>query len=294
MADRKIGRYVISCSNEAYVLFPKAKITKGKLVDYYEFVAPYMLPYVKDRLMTLHRYPSGIDHEGFYQKNTPDYFPAFIKRKKVQKKTEGAVNYLVCNNAATLVYIANQGTITPHITLSKIDRLEYPDRIIFDFDPSKKNQFDAIIDAALAMKEILEDVGLKSFVMTTGSRGLHVVTPIKREYPFDQVRQFAKNLAQELASQDSRTFTLEIPKAKRRGKIFIDYLRNAYGATAVAPYAVRAKEGAPVATPLAWNELSRLDSPQKYTLKNISRRLKSRKDPWESFSRSACSLKKLM
>lgn len=292
--DRKVGRSIISCSNEQHILFPKAKITKGQLIDYYERIAPYMLPYVKDRLMTLRRFPDGIDAKGFYQKNTPDYFPKFIKRKKVKKQTDGVVNYLVCNNAATLVYIANQGTITPHVTLSKIDKLDYPDRMIFDFDPSSIKAFGKVKDAAFAMREHLEDHGLTSFVMTTGSRGLHVVVPIKRQYPFEDVRALAKNLAQELADESPGVLTLEVLKAKRRGRIFIDYLRNGYGATAVAPYAVRAKPGAPVATPVSWKELATLDSPQKYTLKNIFRRLATGKDPWKAFGRSAQSLKKLM
>jgi len=292
--DRKVGRYIISCSNEQHILFPKAKITKGQLIDYYERIAPYMLPYVKDRLMTLHRFPSGINHDGFYQKNTPDYFPKFIKRKKVKKQTDGIVNYLVCNNAATLVYIANQGTITPHVTLSKINKLEYPDRMIFDFDPVSIKSFGKVKNAALAMRDLLESYGLTSFVMTTGSRGLHVVVPIKRRYPFIDIRTFAKNLAQELANENPRALTLELLKAKRRGKIFIDYLRNGYGATAVAPYAIRALEGAPVATPVSWNELAKLDSPQKYTLKNIFRRLATGSEPWKAFDKTAQTLKKFM
>ncbi len=253
-----------------------------------------MLPYVKDRLMTLRRFPDGIDAKGFYQKNTPDYFPKFIKRKKVKKRTDGVVNYLVCNNAATLVYIANQGTITPHVTLSKIDKLDYPDRMIFDFDPGNNKSFGKVVDAARAIRELLDDHGLISFVMTTGSRGLHVVVPIKRQYPFADVRALAKNLAQELADENPGVLTLEVLKAKRRGRIFIDYLRNGYGATAVAPYAVRAKPGAPVATPIFWKELATLDSPQKYTLKNIFRRLAAGKDPWKAFGGSAQSLKKLL
>lgn len=294
MADRKVGPYIISCSNEEAIFFPKVHITKGDLIDYYERIAPYMLPYVKNRLMTLHRFPSGIDHDGFYQKNTPDYFSKFIKRKKVKKQTDGMVNYLVCNNAATLVYITNQGTITPHVTLSKLDKLDYPDRMIFDFDPSNAKAFDTVKDAAFAMRELLENYGLISLVMTTGSRGLHVIVPIKRQYPFDIVRQIAKNLAQELADKNPRVLTLEVSKIKRRGKIFIDYLRNGYGATAVAPYAVRALPSAPVATPISWQELEELNSSQYYTIKTVFKRLQGKKNPWKTFYTCAQSLKKLI
>lgn len=286
MSERKIGKYVIECSHESKLYFPSSKITKGQLINYYERIAPYMLPHTKDRLMTLQRFPDGITKDGFYQKNTPDYFPDFIARKRVKKQSDGSVDYLICNNAATLVYIANQGMITPHIMLSKVDTLKYPDRIIFDLDPSSNTSFSAVIDTAYALQEKIESLGLTPFVMTTGSRGLHVVIPIKPTQTFTATKRWAKNIAQELVDEYPKILTLEVHIKKRKQKIFIDYLRNSYGATAVAPYAVRAIEKAPVAMPITWKDLSKLKSAQHYTITTIFRKI-SRSDPWASFFRKA-------
>ena len=290
MADRRVGRYTVHCSHESFLYFPTAHISKGQLIDYYQRIAPYMIPYVKNRLMTLQRFPKGIEGDGFYQKNTPDYFPAFIERKKVRKKSDGIVKYLMCNNAATLVYATNQGMITPHITLSKTDKLQYPDRIIFDLDPPSHFSFADLIDVAYMLKDIIEAHHLIPFVMTTGSRGLHVVIPIKREYTFKKVKKWAQLIAQDVVSAWPKKLTIEVSKAKRRNRIFVDYLRNSYGATAVAPYAVRALEYAPIAMPLGWQELANVSSSRHYTMKNVFKRLTRVEDPWKQYARSARSI----
>lgn len=277
------------------IYFPKSKITKGDLLDYYEKIAPHLLPYCKDRALTMDRFPEGIMGESFYQKNASPYFPDWIPLKPVTNKNGEITHYVVCNTAETLLYIANQGCITPHMWLSKIDKLNYPDMIIFDLDPAGEvvKNFKPISDAAFMLKDILENCGLKSFVMTTGSRGLHVRVPIKPEYTFDEARAFAKEIAQLIVEHYPKEYTLNSRKSARGKKLLIDIMRNGFGATAVIPYAVRAREHAPVATPLEWKELDdtklRSDS---YTINTIFERLKKKNNVWKDFGKKPGSLKK--
>lgn len=287
----KCGKYSIETSNEDKILFAPTKITKGDLIQYYYQIAPIMLPYVKNRPMTMLRYPHGIKQEGFYQKDIPDYFPSWIKRVTIAKHEGGSTDYVVCNNSATLVYLANQACITPHLWLSKIDKLDYPDRMIFDIDPPRNN-FEMVRTTALLLKEVLEELGLVSFVMTTGSAGLHVVVPLKRRDTFDTVRAFARDVAEILVHNYPKKYTLEMRIEKRKNRVFLDVLRNAFAQTGVAPYAVRPKPGAPVATPITWKEVKdpALTS-QRYTINNVFTRLKKHGDPWVTMMQSACSLK---
>lgn len=287
-----INKHNIVISNKTKLLFPKSKITKWQLVDYYQKIAPIMLSHTKDRPISMQRFPSGIDQEGFFHKDTPDYFPDWIKTVGVQRENKSKiVSHVLCNNAATLVYLANQGVITPHLWLSKIDNLNYPDRMIFDLDPSAAHTFAKVIHAAKILRKMLESLNLVPFVMSTGSRGLHIVTPIKQELLFDEVRDFARDIAKFLAQQYPQELTIEMRKNKRKRRIFIDYLRNAWAQTAVAPYAVRAIEGAPVAAPLLWKELTPSLHPQKFTIKNVLRRIGRIGDPWHDINTYAASLK---
>lgn len=287
-----IDGHDINISNGTKLLFPKSKITKWQLVDYYQKIAPIMLPHTKDRPISMQRFPSGIDQEGFFHKDAPDYFPDWIKTVDVQRENKSKIaSHVLCNNAATLVYLANQGVITPHLWLSKVDNLNYPDRMIFDLDPASAHTFDNVRHAAKIVKKTLESLGLVPFVMITGSRGLHVVTPIKPELLFDEVRDFARDIATFLAQQYPQELTIEMRKNKRKRRIFIDYLRNAWAQTAVAPYAVRALEEAPVAAPLFWKELTTSLHPQKLTIKNIFRRIGRIGDPWHDINTYAASLK---
>ncbi len=291
MSIIKIGRYNVELTNEDKIIFPKSKITKGEFIDYYRRIAPIMLPYIKDRPLTMRRFVEGISKEGFYQKDASDYFPSWIKRKSIRKKEDGMVKYVVANNAATLVYLANQYTIVMHIWLSKIDKLRYPDRMIFDLDPAGKATFALVRWTAKELKKLLEKkLGLKTFIMTTGSKGVHLVVPLKRMHTFDYVRAFAHDAAEYVVHQYPKKLTLEMRKAKRGNRIFVDYLRNAFAQTGVAPYSVRAKPGATVATPIKWVELDTV-TPTKYTIKNIFARLARTGDPWKKIGGSAVSLK---
>ena len=287
----KFGRKSFEVSSLDKVFFPKEGYTKGDLIEYYEKIADTMLPYLKDRPVTMIRFPNGIEDKQFYQKDAPDYFPDWIKTKAIKKQDGGKTSYVVCNDKATLVYLANQACITPHIWLSRKDKPDYPDRMIFDLDPSKDN-FDEVKDAARKIRKLLESqLGLPVFIMTTGSRGLHVVVPIKRTKKFDEVREFAQKAARYLEKQYPDPMTTAARKNKREDKLFLDVARNAFGQTGVTPYAVRPIPGAPVATPLEWEELGRSSiSAQSYNIKNIFRRLGSKEDPWKNMDDSAVSL----
>jgi len=236
------------------------------------------------------RYPDGIKGESFFQKEIGDYFPDWIERVKVKKKG-GTVTHVQCDNAATLVYLANQACIELHPWLSRSDKLHYPDQLIIDLDPSG-DDFSQAVFGARVLKELFDELDLKAFLKTTGSRGLHVLVPLDRRANFDKVREFAQDTAKLLAQRHSDKLTIEARKAKRRGRLLIDTARNAYAQTAVAPYAVRAKPGAPVATPLDWDELGnkKLNS-QSYNVRNIFRRLGRKTDPWKDLPRLGRSLK---
>jgi len=286
-----VGKRSISITHGKKILFPHAKLTKNDLIKYYLKIADIMLPHIKNRFISMQRFVDGADHPGFFQKNASDYFPSWIKTEPISKKGNGTVDYVVCNDAATLVYLANQLTITFHIWLSKINKPDFPDRLIFDLDPSVKS-FASVREAARLLRNVLEnELGLKTFLMTTGSRGLHIAVPLDKKKDFDFVRKFALDVAQLLVARHPKTLTVEIRKSKRGKKVFVDYLRNAFGQTGVAPYSVRGLRGAPIATPIEWRELGKV-TPNKFTIKNIFKRLSAKDDPWKTIEKDACSLQK--
>jgi bifunctional non-homologous end joining protein LigD len=286
-----VDGHEIELSNLEKVLFPQRGITKADLIDYYHRIAETMLPYMKDRPITMQRFPDGIEEESFYQKEAPDYFPDWIRREPIEVEEEGSSQpQVVCDNAATLVYLANQACITPHVWLSRVDRIRYPDRLIFDLDPPSED-FQPVRSAAKSLRSLLDELNLTSLVMTTGSRGLHVLVPLDRSSDFDGVRAFAKKVAALLAEREPDRLTVETSKKKRANRLFVDYLRNSYAQHTAAPYAVRARPGAPVATPLDWDELADHDlHSQTYKLGNIFRRLGQKTDPWEGAVQQSTSL----
>lgn len=289
MTTLRFGPYSVQLSNEDKILFPDEAITKGAVVDYYVQIAEAMLPHVRGRPLTMHRFPDGIDHEGFYQKAIGGYFPGWIRRATVEKE-DGQVTHVVCENAATLAYLANQACITPHVWLSRADRPRHPDRMIFDLDPSG-HDFGVVREVARALVDLLDDLGLAVFLQTTGSRGIHVVVPLDRSADFEASRRFARDVADLVARRMPDRATTEIRKKKRGERLFIDVMRNGYAQTAVAPYAIRPKSGAPVATPIDRSELSDADlRPDGYTIRNIFSRLARRSDPWSGMGQHARSL----
>lgn len=281
----------IEISHPDKLLYPDAGIPKRGVVEYYHKVAGHMLPHVGGRPVSMQRFPDGLNGEGFYQKEVPEYFPEWIERVEVEKKGGGSNVQLIIDGAATLVYLAVQACLTPHVWLSRRDRLDHPDRMIFDLDPPDED-FSEVRWAARKLTALMHDLGLRAFPMTTGSRGIHVVVPLDRSEPFDEVRAFARRAAELVAGRYPDRLTTASRKEARQGRLFLDYLRNAYAQTGVAPYALRARPGAPVATPLDPGELERGDlSPRSYRLSNLFRRLAQKDDPWAGIDQAAGSLK---
>jgi bifunctional non-homologous end joining protein LigD len=293
MSEIKFKEISIKVSNIDKLFFPGDGITKGDVIEYYQKIAKFMLPHIIERPLMVQCFPDGINGRNYYQQNALDYFPTWIKRIKVNKKNGGFVEHVICDSAATLVYLTDQGCFTPHVWLSQVSSLNNPDRMIFDLDPAN-NGFENVRFAARVLRELLEqELQLETFVMTTGSRGLHIVAPLDGRQEFDEVRSFARNIAEILVQRYPGQLTTEMRKEKRKGKLFVDTNRNAFGQTAIAPYAIRPKPGAPVAAPIEWGELSdKALNAQHYNIKNIFDRLEQKKDIWRNINKKANSLLK--
>jgi bifunctional non-homologous end joining protein LigD len=273
------GRRKVEISRAEKPLFP-CGITKAELASYYEQLAGAMLPHLRDRPLNLERYPDGIEGERIIQQRAGKHFPRWIRRARVGKEGGGTVEHVVARDAATLVYLADQACITPHGWLSRADKPDRPDRLIIDLDPSDGTPAD-VRRGAVTIGELLGELGLEPWAMSTGSRGYHIVCPLQRRAGFDEVRELARGIAELAVRREPRLFTIEQRKAKRRRRILIDVMRNAYAQSAVAPYAVRARPDAPVATPLHWDELSdRATRPDRFTLNTLGERLERDGDPW--------------
>jgi bifunctional non-homologous end joining protein LigD len=288
--ELKVGNRNVRVTHEDRVVFPEAGLTKLDVANHYERVAPRMLPYVRDRPLALQAFPDGIEGEGYFLKAVPRYFPDFVKRVTLPKKG-GTITYALADNAATLVYLAGQNVVTVHTWLSRADEPNHPDRVTIDFDPSGGG-FAEVRAAARVAGDRLRDLGLVPFAMTTGSRGVHVVCPLRRGPDFSEVHAFARDLAEQMVADDPDHLTLEWHKAERGERIYLDVNRIAYAQHAVAPYAIRPRAQAPVAVPLHWDELSdKTLRPDGWTVKTIGERLDA-DDPWAGMTRRARALPK--
>jgi bifunctional non-homologous end joining protein LigD len=245
-----------------------------------------MLPFLKQRPVAMARYPDGIKGPRIFQKNVPGYFPDWITRTEVAKQG-GVLHHVLCDKPATVVYLANQACIELHVFLSQVGRLDQPDQLVFDLDPPDEAGFSQACRHALNLRELLEgELGLATFVKTTGGKGLHVHVPLRPDSDFDTVRGFARAVATVLADRFPRELTTEQRKDQRGQRLYLDLMRNAYAQTAVAPYAVRARPGAPVATPLHWAEVE--DGglhPRQFTMRTLPGELDRRGDPWAGMNR---------
>lgn len=276
------------------ILYPKQGITKLDLASYYQTVADRILPYLSDRPLVLVRCPDGSEKGCFYQKHPGAGVPAALRRVPIREKNK-TEDYVIVDDLAGLISLAQLGVLEIHAWGSRADKLESPDRLIFDLDPDTRVAWSVVVAAARQMREFLRELGLASFVKTTGGKGLHLVIPIERRHDWDDVKAFCKNVAEAIVAADPARYTANMSKAARPGKIYIDYLRNGRGATAIVPYSTRARPDAPVSVPLTWNELSPRLQSDHFTLRNIDARLKSlKRDPWQAFSSTKQSLKRAM
>ncbi|MFJ6392759.1 non-homologous end-joining DNA ligase [Streptomyces sp. NPDC091972] len=278
----RAGKRTVQVHRPGKVLFPGGdgakEYTKGDLVDYYRAVAPFMLPHLRGRPLMLERHPDGLAGPLFMQKNTPDSYPEWISRVEVPKEG-GTVCHTVCDDTATLLYLADQASLTLHRWLSRVGSVERPDRMVFDLDPAGDDDFALVREAALLLGELLDELELPSALMTTGSRGLHVVVPLNGRHDFDEVREFAKDVADTLVAGHPDRLTTAARKKDRGDRLYLDVQRNGYAQTAVAPYTVRAKPGAPVATPMSWDQLDDPDlDARRWTVADAVEQ--ARTDPW--------------
>jgi bifunctional non-homologous end joining protein LigD len=273
------------------VLFPEDGITKGDLAAYYEAMAALILPHLRGRPITMERYPAGIGKQGFWQKDVSKGFPAWLKRVAVPKK-DGVVHHPIVTDTRSLLWITNQNTITQHVWTSRVPDLDYPDICVFDLDPSTDDPA-SVRAAAIGLRDLLAELGLPSWVKTSGSKGFHLVVPLDGETRMGQVERFANGVGKLFVSHAPDHLTQEFSKADRGGRIYVDTGRNGYSATFAAAYTVRAKAGAPVSAPCTWKEVeSGKVHPRTFTLRNMEARIAKAGDVWDDMRRRGRSLKK--
>ena len=282
-------------SHPEKVLFPDDGITKGELASYYEAIAPVMLPHIRRRPVTMERYHRGIGAPGFFQKDVSKGFPEWLKRVEVPKN-EGSVNHPMVTDARSLLWLANQNSITIHVWPSRAPNFYQPDICIFDLDPSgspaDKGQLEVLCRAALNLRELLEELGLPSWIKTTGSKGFHIAVPLDAKSDFGTVARFAHGVGKLLVARDPDNLTREFLKVDRAGRILVDTGRNDYSATFAAVYTVRARRGAPVSAPCTWEEVERGEvSPGSFTIRNMSQRIEGVGDLWSDLLKTKRSLR---
>lgn len=265
----RVDGHSFSAKHLDKLMYPADGITKADVIDYYVKIAPYMLPYTRNRPLVMVRYIEGINDEGFYQKQRSGYFPKWIPNVKVPLVKGGSELMALANSAAVLAYLANQTALVFHIWSSTVDRLEYPDKVVFDLDPSD-DDFQKVAMTAKLLRPLIQKIYHRDAqLVTTGSRGLHLIISISPTRDFDAVRAEAHTIAMEIARTHSQLATVEVHKDKRGDRVYIDVARNAYGQTHVAPYSLRALPGAPVATPIMWDELTDTLTSQTYAMATV-------------------------
>jgi bifunctional non-homologous end joining protein LigD len=284
----------VAISNPDRVMYPGYGVTKLDLARYYESVADWVMPYVERRPLTLVRCPEGQGTPCFFQKHISSTMPKAVHGVKIKEKS-GTDIYLAVKDIAGVISLVQMGVLEIHPWPAREDKIERPDMLIFDLDPDKDLDWKAVVQGARDVRDCLAALGLESFLRTSGGKGLHICAPLSRRNTWDELKSFAHGVADTMVRAAPDRYTSNMSKAKRRGKIFVDYLRNQRGATAVASYSTRARPGAPVATPLAWDELTTKLKPNQYTIENIHKRLtKGFKDPWKEFFKVKQSITETM
>ena len=283
----RVGGRTVQVTSVAKPFFPDAGLVKGDLLAYYRDVAEVMLPHVAGRPLNLQRFPNGVDGKGFWQQGASEHFPDWVRTVTVERRGRGgSVDHVACDDAAPIVYLANLATVTFHAWTSTVDHLARPDLVVIDLDPDPGQGLDVVRAAARAVRAAGEEIGLAPFVQTSGSKGYHVVMPLQPGPDVEVVRDFAAELAALVAARDPDRLSVEWRKEKRHGRLLLDTARNGYAQTLVAPYSVRPRPEAPVATPIDWSELGRVE-PRTYTLANLRRRLARKPDPWAGMAAGA-------
>ena len=278
----------VEFTNLDKILFPKLQITKAQVIEYYIKTAPKILNILTDRPIVLTRFPNGIDKEGFYEKDAPQGTPSWVKTVKIYSETaKRDVNYILCNDLDTLIWLANLAAIEIHMPFSKADSREKPDFVFFDIDPEPPVAYEEAATITLLLKEKLDKLGLKSYVKTSGKKGLHVLIPILREYTFRDTRAFVHEIGQQLAKENEIVVS-EYSETKKPGKVFVDYLQNSHGRTMVCPYSLRVTPEATVSTPLDWAEVKKGIKPAEFNILSV---VKREKDPWKGILENKQRLK---
>ena len=268
----------VDFTNLDKTLFTRLNIKKAQVIEYYIKAAPRMLDLLKDRPIVLTRFPDGVDEKGFYEKDAPEGTPSWVKTATIYSETaKRNVNYILCNDLDTLIWLANLAAIEIHMPLSRLDSREKPDFVLFDVDPEPPASFEDAVEVAISLREKLEDLGLKPFVKTSGKKGLHIVIPIQREQTFKQTRAFAHRIGQHLM-KETEIVVSELTDTKKPGKVFVDYTQNSHGRTMIAPYSLRAVPEATVSCPLEWREVKKGLKPTELNLFTV---VKRENDPWK-------------
>ncbi len=276
---RDLGRLTkVEFTNLDKILYPELEVTKAQVIKHYIRMAPKMLDHLEKRPITLTRFPNGLDREGFYEKDAPMGMPSWVDTfKRYSETARREINYVVCNSFDTLVWLGNLAALEIHMTLSTVDSFESPDLVLFDIDPEPPATYDDLVKTTLLLKEKLDALGLKSYVKTSGKKGMHVVVPIVAGYTFKQTRNFVHQIGI-LLSKDSQIVVSEFSKSKNAGTIFIDYMQNSHGRTMVCPYSLRATSKATVSTPIKWAEVKKGLKPEEFNILNVT---KIRENPWK-------------
>ena len=294
-SEVRIGKHVVAITNRKKIYWPEEGFTKGDLIDYYDKMADHILPHLKGRCLSLKRNPNGINDKGFYHKDAGENAPSYVDVFKVKSESNNKIiDYIVCNNKATLLYVANLGCIEINPWSSTTKKIGNPTWMVIDIDPSDKNKFTEVVDTALAVKMVLDKAGVSSYCKTSGASGLHVYVPLKNKYEYVTVRDFAHIIASLVQEQLPGITTLERSLSKRGPKIYIDYLQNSAGQTLASVYSVRPVPGASVSTPLEWKEINHKLSPQQFTIENIFQRIKKKGDLFSPILNGSNSIDKAL
>jgi bifunctional non-homologous end joining protein LigD len=280
--DLKIGKITLHLTNQDKVYWPDEGYTKGDLVNYYKEVSSFILPYLKDRPESLNRFPNGINGPSFYQKDQDTkVIPKWVKTHPVYSESnQEDLDYLICNNLPTLLYMANLGCIEINPWNSRLKKLDYPDWVVMDLDPGDI-PFVEVVKTAIEVRKVLEEAKISGYCKTSGATGLHIYVPLGAKYEYPEAREFMKTIAEHVHERLPATTSMERSPAKRRKQIYLDYLQNSRGQTLAAPYCVRPKPGATVSTPLEWDEVNAKLDPKKFTIKTIFKRLEKVGDLWK-------------